>query len=420
MMKLLPISSLLVLLLPLLLISSSSSSNVAAAAAVASTSAVRRELLETTTTTLLEDGSLTANLTVVGDHNEKLRVTVTYEGFSYVAFAFSLDQYMAGSYAVIGTPADGKVQKYALTGREKPSAMPEAQQTLEDASVESDGVTTTLTFTKLLKEEGEVEIIANGGDNIFLYAVGNDGQTDLQFHKKFGHTIVNLAAGTAFASDPNAYRTLWIVHGVCLALAWILLIPTAIACSVARALIPHSEKGLWFQLHRGINSVGMVLTVVGIAIAIYAIQAEQGATADHFSKRHHQIGLAVLIVAVMNAAYGIFRPHAPHAPVEKHPVAVDHNDEEPEEEAGHNKKTTSAAMPMPHKSPARLAFEYGHRVLGLTAIILAWFNVASGAELVHRRYVDSVTNYALAAWAVVAVVAAVTIGLGLVGRARRA
>jgi hypothetical protein len=111
---------------------------------------------------------------------------------------------MAGSDAAIGTPADGTALKYALTGRTRPTVMPEAQQTLEDASVTSDGVTTTLSSTKLLKEEGEVEIIANGGDNIFLYAVGNDGQTNLQFHKKFGHTIVDMAAGTAFASDPNA------------------------------------------------------------------------------------------------------------------------------------------------------------------------------------------------------------------------
>jgi hypothetical protein len=167
------------------------------------------------------------------------------------------------------------------------------------------------------------------------------------------------------------------------------------------------------------------LTVVGIVIAIYAIQDEQGATADHFSKRHHQIGLAVLIVAMLNAAYGILRPHAPHAPVETHPVmAVDNNnndDEVEEPEKGHQ-KTTSAGMmpsPLPPKSPARLLFEYGHRVLGLTAIILAWFNVASGAQLLHRRYVDSITNYSLATWAVVAAVAAVTIGLGLVGRSRR-
>jgi hypothetical protein len=40
------------------------------------------------------------------------------------------------------------------------------------ASVTRDGVTTTLTFTELLKEEGEVESLANGGDNIFLVRGG--------------------------------------------------------------------------------------------------------------------------------------------------------------------------------------------------------------------------------------------------------
>jgi hypothetical protein len=31
------------------------------------------------------------------------------------------------------------------------------------------------------------------------------------------------------------------------------------------------------------NLVGMVLTVVGTGIVVYIIQAEQGATAEHFS-----------------------------------------------------------------------------------------------------------------------------------------
>jgi hypothetical protein len=59
-----------------------------------------------------------------------------------------------------------------------------------------------------------------------------------------------------------------------LGVAWTLLIRTAIACSDARGLIPNSEKGVWFQWHRGINLVvGIVLTVVlGIAIAVYIIQ----------------------------------------------------------------------------------------------------------------------------------------------------
>jgi hypothetical protein len=422
MMKLLSISSLLVLLL---LLPTSCDGGVP--------QRQRRRQLQTTATTtvttpLLADGSLTANLTVVGDANEKLRVTVTYDGFSYISFAFSLDMFMAGSYAVIGTPADGKVLKYEMTGRTIPILMSEAQQTLEDVSVTSDGVTTTLTFTKLLKEEGEVEIFANGdSDNIFLYAVGNDGQTDLHFHKKFGHTIVNLVAGTSAISDPNEYRTLWLVHGLCLAVAWVLLIPTAIACSVARALIPNIEKGMWFQLHRMINLIGMLLTVVGIIVAVYAIQSQQGATAEHFSHRvrHHQIGLAVLILAMLNAAYGVLRPAAPHAPVETVAVVDDDDDEELEEEEDHlKKKTTSAGMPsspmpLPQKSPARLVFEYGHRVLGLTAILLAWFNVASGTELLHRRYVDSIADYTLTVWVVVAVVATLTIGLGLAGRSQQ-
>jgi hypothetical protein len=77
--------------------------------------------------------------------------------------------------------------------------MPDAQQTLEDTSVTSDGVTTTtLTFTKLIKEVGKVEILANSGDYISSCTRWTMAGQPIC---NSGHTVVHLAAGgTAFAS----------------------------------------------------------------------------------------------------------------------------------------------------------------------------------------------------------------------------
>jgi hypothetical protein len=106
----------------------------------------------------------------------------------------------------------------------------------------------------------------------------------------------------------------------------------------------------------------------------------------------HQIGLVVLIVAtLLNTAYSTaysVRPRR-HAPVERHPADND-DDEEPEEadhkpEGDDHCRNAAAVANAAYESPARLAFEYGHRVLGLTAILLTWFHVASSdAELLHQ------------------------------------
>jgi hypothetical protein len=379
--------------------------------AAASGAQHRRTQTTTTTTTPLIDGLLTADLTLTDDQTA-LQVTVTYDGDSWIGFAFSLDKLMANSFAVIGTPADNTVAKYEMKGRITPTLLGADRQTLTDESIEFDGVTTTLKFTKLLSEDGEIAINPTG-ENIFLYAIGQDGQRDLQFHKIRGDVTVNFATGLTAASDPNEYKNLWIWHGILMALSWVILIPIAILCSVARALLPNMEKGLWFQLHRGLNIMGVLFSMIGFAVAVYIIAKEQGSSAQHFTqKTHHKIGLAVTVLALVNAMVGIFRPAAPHAPL--HPVVAgddDHYDDDTED-----KKGPSAPAALPPKTTARKAFEYGHRVLGLSAILLAWFNVGSGAELLHIRYSDDIADYALVAWIVMALIAAVTLALGLLSR----
>lgn len=391
-------------------------------------------------TPLLADDSLTAVI-ITDSTQETIEFTVTYQGESYVAVAFSLDSQMPDSIGVIGTPSDNTVKKYDLFGRTTPTVLPEAQQTLQDVSINYDGIVTTLKFTKLLKEANEPEIFLEQ-NNFFLYAHGNDGTTNLQFHAKFGHVEINFATGELAASDPNENKALWALHGLCMAIAWLLLLPMGIAFSVGRAIIP-IKAGLWFQWHRGLNMLGVLLTIIGFAIAVSLIAKEQGDTAEHFSTlRHHKIGLAVFIFSNINALWGIFRPHAPHAivpplkEVEVEEAAVDDDDYKDHDEAEvtdyddhvpktkdktatppHTSSTVAAASATTHseKTMARVVFEYGHRIVGVTAIVLAWFNVSSGAELFSDKY-DGVSDLSVAAWIVVAIVAISTLGLGVAGR----
>jgi hypothetical protein len=77
-----------------------------------------------------------------------------------------------------------------MSGKDNNSVMPMAasKQTLMDASVKLEGGMTVLKFTKMMSEEGEVEI--RPGENIFLYAQGMG--VDLGYHIIRGLFTLNL------------------------------------------------------------------------------------------------------------------------------------------------------------------------------------------------------------------------------------
>ena len=76
---------------------------------------------------------------------------------------------MVGAQAIVGIPQYNMAVKYELKGYANQSALPEEQQTLMDASVESVDGDIVLKFKKFLVEEGENDIIVDGPQN-FIYA----------------------------------------------------------------------------------------------------------------------------------------------------------------------------------------------------------------------------------------------------------
>ena len=90
----------------------------------------------------------------------------------WVGIGFSNDGKMQNSEAVLGVPGNQPL-KYALNGKYTAAViqMPTHKQTLTDATLEVDqDGRTVMKFTKILKEQGEIEI--RQGENILLYARG--------------------------------------------------------------------------------------------------------------------------------------------------------------------------------------------------------------------------------------------------------
>lgn len=104
-----------------------------------------------------------------------LSAEIVHEGESWLGLAFSDDGGMVGSNAVIGIPEKNSVQKFNLGGKEIGSVELADRQTLTDASIQIAEGQTIMKFTKILDEDGEVEILAGAGDmkNIMLFAHGS-------------------------------------------------------------------------------------------------------------------------------------------------------------------------------------------------------------------------------------------------------
>lgn len=124
----------------------------------------------------------------VNANDGSITVEIISDQPQWLAFGLSKTGEMIGSEAVIGLPDNGGiVEKYWLGGKSVDAIqlMPSEQQTLIDASITVDEYgQTIMKFTKLLSEEGEIEILSSGGtsSNIFLFASGYG--TSLSYHNE--------------------------------------------------------------------------------------------------------------------------------------------------------------------------------------------------------------------------------------------
>ena len=93
------------------------------------------------------------------------------DSIGWIGLGISPDGLMSNSTAIIALPDDISVLKYSMGIERSVNPMSEDQQTLRDTSVTQKDGQTTMTFTKLLVEEGELPILDNSV-NIFIHARG--------------------------------------------------------------------------------------------------------------------------------------------------------------------------------------------------------------------------------------------------------
>lgn len=278
----------------------------------------------------LKKGMLTASIEVF---DSMIGVNVTYTGSKerYVAFGWSKSSsnIMYDSECVIGTDGVGPPAKYKLTSDAFDGSgvirRPSAEQTLINSTwtVDSAKGETTISFYKLLKEDGEIEIKTDE-PMIFTYALGED--YGLTYHYTMG--IISTTLSSGISKKIVKYEKEYQAHGILAFIAWGVLVPLAVSASVLRDFLPKGP--LWLKLHGIFNNASVLFTIVSFSLVV---NLQKKAHKKHFSSpisNHHAVGLFLFIAATCQALSGIFRPSLPHS---QPPTTPENQDKD-----GHEKK----------------------------------------------------------------------------------
>jgi len=282
-----------------------------------------------------------------------LRMLVTVDrAKGWVGVGFSPDGLMIGSDAVIGwlDSASGapsvdlySLEQYGVSGvRRIPSALSSA--TLTAQTINGVGKY-SLAFTRpLCVQNGTGErCVAADSQVAMVWALGD--QPSLSYHGAGRGSFALVLSGTSSASGlaihSQQYRRL--AHGVCMLIGWGILLPSG--AGVAVGLKDKLGAPLWFRVHMVMQMTGLVVAIVGFAIALLHFDA----VAKYGS--HGFLGLAVMALGILQPINGFLRPHK---------------------------------APGEHKTTARRLWEALHKGAGWLALILAMPTIALGVQLLHR------------------------------------
>lgn len=312
-----------------------------------------------------------------------LHGSLRYNGIGWIGIGIADSSgSMIGADAIIGNPdlsfEDNEdsisVLKYDIDSIDISGIVPmeESMQTLAYSSLTQDSNTTVLTFTKLMKEESENEILSSG-TNSFIWAVGSSNtfaqklweNFDLDLSKCHKQTPIALqiqeAAEIVMSGDgpiPNGFnKKALVVHFVFFTLAWCVCAPFAVAAAWFRRLVPT----WWIYVHVGANVLCFIFTLIAFIIWICAT-AKLKYTSPLFTS-YNVVGLIMMFFTTTQVVNGFMRP-----PVEKMNSGMGNFGEEARS-----------------RSP-RQVWHTVHRFSGVSLLIISVYQVSTGITLFSELF----------------------------------
>jgi hypothetical protein len=175
-------------------------------------------------------------------------------------------------------------------------------------------------------------------------------------HQRAGAVTVDFATAgiTNVVSDSDRG---FVAHAVLMVLGWGALLPSGvITARFFKGRKDGRRPDCWYQMHRAIQVTGLFLAIIGLFVVVRTNSGKHvwdRATTGSDVKSHGTLGMVVMALGLQQPILAIIRPHPMRA-----------GDEEP--------------------TTMRVLWEYGHKGLGYTAIVLAIYQIFGGFGLLGR------------------------------------
>lgn len=145
-----------------------------------------------------------------------------------------------------------------------------------------------------------------------------------------------------------SFRRLQLLHGSFMLIGWGLLLPMG---AIFAKLLRHRPNGLFFKIHRGMQSLGLLCAIIGwsIALANFNVFGDRG----EMNYNHGVMGMTVMIMGLLQPLNAFFRPHAP--------------------KEGETKERS------------RMYWEFLHKGTGYSALLLAIATIGIGTTLLGSK-----------------------------------
>jgi len=206
----------------------------------------------------------------------------------------------------------------------------------------NDGITPELMDLPAGEAEGVLHIV---------WAHGPGGVSDVEASGAYhgtsrGSIRVDLSSGDVERVPVSSLKK---VHGWLMGVSWGILIPLSVF--IMRFFNKDETRcgvvGMVFQLHRGINVMAVLASIVGISLAFAAVD-------EHFTYTHGFLGVLTFVLGVLQPLNALVRP------------------------AGPTSKTAD-------KTVMRMMWEILHKSVGYLALLLGLITILTGSILITEQ-----------------------------------
>lgn len=289
----------------------------------------------------------------------------------YLAIAFGSG--MVNSYAYVGWVDDsgkGKVNTYWIDGKDALSVHP-TKENLTYVRCRLENGIITLEFTRLMdpscsgSERPECNNIIDPTTPLkVVWAMGarwvEDRLSERNMHSVTSSRPVRVLLMRGSAEAEQDLRPVLAVHGFMMFVAWGILLPGGI---LAARYLKHVKGDGWYQIHVYLQYSGLAIVLLGV---LFAAAELRGFFIDSV---HVKFGIAAIFLACVQPINATLHPKKPA------------NGEEP--------------------SSQRVLWEYGHIIVGRSAIVAGIAALISGMKHLGERYGGQNVqglNFALIFW----------------------